>query len=325
MSEIGNTLQLWVVNRHNTFLVLAQGPTGTPEPIVPSPILHKAVYLSNYDASSGDLRRSSAELDSPQVTLLAKFPSPDGPPAQTALLFPYQCEEIVSYQANGRSFPRIAARRYRAAGPGQGYIWQTDILQGRPGYFLIGSAEATNLWRIARVEVDYAQRYDFTLIPVRFAHGLPTPDFTKITDQAIRKETEQHWSELQDALVRNRPYGVVTAAKNTAESLLYYFLLTAGHISAGNRSLADLLKKLESVLADANTKATVPLDPLSLHLIQKMRILHGRTHVGRVVTDGRAITPELALTVATDLVEVLRCASLVVQQPLRFFSNGAWV
>lgn len=199
MSDIGNTLQLWVANRHNTFLVLAQGPTGTPEPVEPTPILHKAAYLSIYDAS-GDLSKSSADLNSPYVTLLGKFQSPDGSPSQTALVFPHQCDETISYHVNGRSFLNIAARRYRAAGPSQSYIWEGDILQGRPGYFLVGSAQATNLWRIARVEVDYAQRYNFTLVPVRLAHGLPTPDFTAITDQTVRQEVQQHWSDLQDAV-----------------------------------------------------------------------------------------------------------------------------
>jgi hypothetical protein len=161
------------------------------------------------------------------------------------------------------------------------------------------------------VEVDYAQRYNFTLVPVRLAHGLPTPDFTKITDQAIRQEIQQHWSELQDAIVRHRYYGLVTSGKNTAESLLYYLLLTAGHISAGNQDLADLLKQLQNILLDNNLRSTVPLDWMSFHLIHKMRILHGHTHVGRVVAGARAITPELALTVATDLVEVLTRAGLV--------------
>jgi hypothetical protein len=69
LSDIGNTLRLWVANRHSTFLVLAQGPTGTPEPVEPTPILHKAVYLSIYEAS-GDLRTSSAQLDGRYVLQL---------------------------------------------------------------------------------------------------------------------------------------------------------------------------------------------------------------------------------------------------------------
>jgi hypothetical protein len=167
-----------------------------------------------------------------------------------------------------------------------------------------------NLWRVARVEVDYAQRYNFTLVPIALAHGLPVPDFAPVTDSAIRQEIQQHWSEFQDALVSNRYYGLITAAKNVCESVLYYFLLAAAHITPGNRNLADLLKKLDSVITDSATKGTVPFDALSYHLMQKLRILHGRTHVGRVVADGRAVSPDLALTVAADVVEVLRSTGL---------------
>jgi hypothetical protein len=103
-------------------------------------------------------------------------------------------------------------------GSSHGYLWKGDILQGRLGYFLIGSTAAANLWRVTRVEVDYAKRYNFTLFPVKYAHGLPSPDFTIIGDLAIRQEIEQHWSELQDALVRNRYYGLVTAAKKCITS-----------------------------------------------------------------------------------------------------------
>lgn len=290
MSDIGNTVRLWVVNRHDTFLVLAPGPTGMPEPVEPSPILHNVAYVSTYEAT-GDLRASSAHMNGPNVTLLAKLPGPDGPPAQTAVLFAHHVDEIISYGVNGRAFQGIPAKQYRAAGPSQGYVWESDILQGAPGYFLVGSAQVSNLWRVTRVEVDHAKRYNFALVPVRLPLGLPVADFTAITDTTVRQEIQQHWSELQDAIVRHRYYNVVTSAKNAAECLLYHALLIDGHTSAGNRNLAELLKKLESVLADANSKATVPLDALALHLIHKMRILHGRTHVGRVVSDGRAIAP----------------------------------
>lgn len=309
MSDIGNTLKVWVVHRHDTVLVLAQGPTGTPEPIEPSPLLHKAAYLSAFEAN-GELL-TAVNLDGPFVMLLAKLPSPDGPPAQTALLFRHQMEETISYAVNGRSFHSVPARRYHAAGPAQGDRWEDDMVQGKPGYFLIGSPQAANLWRVARVEVDYAQRYNLTLVPVALAHGLPVPDFTPISDEAIRQEVQRHWSEFQEALVGNRYYGLITAAKNVCESILYYFLLAASHITPANRNLADLLKTLDSVLADKATKGTVPFDWLPYHLMHKLRILHGRTHVGRVVADGRAVSPDLALTVAADVFEILRSGGLV--------------
>ena len=310
MSDIVNACKLWVCNRHSTFLVLAPGPTGTPQPIEPSQILYRAEYVSIPDASRA-LQGASSKLENPHADLLAKLPSPDGPPAQTAILFSFRADETISYVVNARSVHGVQARRYEAVGPNLGYPLETGILEGNLGYFLIGSAQAANLWRAVRIEVDHAQRYNFTLLPLRLSGGLPIPDFDAITDQAIRQEIQQHWSEFQDALARHRYYGVVTSAKNTAESVLYYLLLAGGHISAENRTLAKLLEKLGLILSDATAKTTVPLDFLAYHLIQKMRILHGRTHPGRVKTDGRAIEPELALTVAMDLVEVLRCAGFV--------------
>jgi hypothetical protein len=96
------------------------------------------------------------------------------PPSRSAIPAAAKCwPMVVKTAVNGRSFHGILARRYAAAGPSNGYLWKSDILQDRLGYCLIGSAQATNLWRIARVEVDYARRYNFALIPVRLAHGLP--------------------------------------------------------------------------------------------------------------------------------------------------------
>jgi hypothetical protein len=311
MSDIANTRRLWVVNRHSTFPVLAPGHTGTPEPVEPSPLLHKAAYLSIFQAS-GDLQMHSASLDRPTVTLLAKLPSPDGPPTQAAILFPPEAEETISYLANGRSFHGIKARKYTASGPSDGHSWENDIMQGTYGYFLVGSASLANLWHVTRVEVDYARRYNFTLVPTQLAHGLPNADFTAITDPTIRSEVQRQWADLQGAIVRHSRDGVVTAAKSIAESLLFYFLVTGGHIVPGKWDLGTLLRKLDSITAGGKNKTNVPLDLLAYYLIQKIRLLYSKTHIDRRVIEGRPMAPELALTVATDLVEVLRCAGFVL-------------
>jgi hypothetical protein len=311
MTEIANTTRLWVVNRHSTFLVLAQGLTGTPRPVEPAPVLYKSAYVQ-FTEGTDHLDHRQVDLDSSAVMLMARLPNPDGPPAQTAVIFLYLNDETISYVSNGRSFPSIAARAYGAAGPKRGgYGWASDITYGKHGHFLIGDSKSANLWRVSRVEVDYADRYNFTITPIVLAHGLPSADFSVVADPAIRQEIQQHWSELEDALVRQRSYGIVTSAKNVVESLLYYYLLAGSHISPGNRDLADMLKKLESVIKGAQTKTTVPFDFLAYHLMQKIRILHGKTHIGRVVVEGRSIPLQFALTVATDLVEVLKGARLV--------------
>jgi hypothetical protein len=45
--------------------------------------------------------------------------------------------------------------------------------------------------------------------------------------------------------------------------------------------------------------------------MQKIRLLHGRIHAGRVAAHG-PIGPELALSISTDLVEVLSAAILIL-------------
>ena len=52
----------------------------------------------------------------------------------------------------------------------------------------------------------------------------------------------------------------------------------------------------------------MPFDFMAYHLMQKLRLLHARTHPGRVADMGRAIRPEFALTAAEDLVELLTIA-----------------
>lgn len=86
MSEIANTTRLWVVNRHSTFLVLAQGLTGTPNAVEPAPILYKASYLQRTDGTD-HLDQRKGDLDSGTVMLMARLQSPDGPPALVTFVF----------------------------------------------------------------------------------------------------------------------------------------------------------------------------------------------------------------------------------------------
>jgi hypothetical protein len=61
MRDIGNTLLLWTVNRSGTLIVLAPGMTGTPEPVYPSPILHRAAYRGFLEAGD-DLSVTAVNL-----------------------------------------------------------------------------------------------------------------------------------------------------------------------------------------------------------------------------------------------------------------------
>jgi hypothetical protein len=73
--------------------------------------------------------------------------------------------------------------------------------------------------------------------------------------------------------------------------------------------MADGLKKLKSAL-DQKQSIALPFSDLDYHLMSKARILHGHTHTDRIVIEGRLVEPEFALSVAADIVEVLRSAGL---------------
>jgi hypothetical protein len=129
--------------------------------------------------------------------------------------------------------------------------------------------------------------------------------FTTVNDAGLRAEAEQHWSDLQNHLVGHQHYALVTSAKNVAETILAYHLSQAG--VSHKRNFKEMLDKLAELLESQAGKST-PFDFLSYHLMQKMRLLHARTHPGRVAAMGRAMRPELGLTIAEDLVEVLTLA-----------------
>jgi hypothetical protein len=309
MPGIGNARKIWIVTQTSLTPVVASGLTGTPEPLVPQPLLSPAVYV---EASRGtDINIAAAGLTSPAVSLIAMLPSPDGPPVSLGLVFSWVRDTTISYQDGGRSFHGHWATEYDAATAGAGYIWESDRSQGVFGSFLIGAPHESALWRIRRAQVDRVGRYLFTLQPVKPAAGLPPPDFTAVTDQIIRTEMEKSWDDLVHALSGDRVSQVVTSAKQIVESLLYFVLLRGGHIRPDNHELSALLAHLKGILEDKNKRQHAPFTDLDYHLIQKMRILHGGTHIGRIVINGRSVSTEFGMTVALDLIEILTSCGLV--------------
>jgi hypothetical protein len=93
-----------------------------------------------------------------------------------------------------------------------------------------------------------------------------------------------------------------------AETVLADYLSQTGLSS--RRDFDEMLGKLRDMLNAPKTETGVPFDFMDYHLMQKIRLLHGRTHSGQVARMGRATRPELALTVAEDLVEVLTSLGL---------------
>lgn len=309
MVSADNALELFVAKRRASLLTLAPAPDGIPELIEPAPVLVRAVYIPHDSVTEDRLVAQSQELENFHAYLMLVLASPDGPPYRTATIFTYLGDVDISWRAGSMSRHGLRAEKYLASTTGSGHAWGNDTREGGPAYFLTGSPNSANLWRITRVDVDVACRYVFTLTPVRLAQGLPSADFAKIKDDALRREAEQHWTELQDCLLRHRYYGLVTAAKNVAETLLAYFLSQAG--IPFRRDLYQMLGKLRDILEDSARQTTVPFSYLDYHLVSKMRIVHAWTHPGSVVKQGRRLEPEFALTIAEDLVEVLTSAGMM--------------
>ena len=89
---------------------------------------------------------------------------------------------------------------------------------------------------------------------------------------------------------------IFTSAKNIVEAI----------ISPNDNFSATLAKMGRSILEAKETKTKSPYPELAYHLAEKLRLLHQYTHAGGAVRKGRSVSPELALTVVHDLIEILR-------------------
>ena len=309
MPDIGNARRIWKVTQTSMTPLVALGLTGTPEVMVPQPLLSPASYV---EASRGtDITVAVAGLTSPTASLIAMLPSPEGPPVSLGLVFSRVRDTTISYQDGDRYFHGHWAVEYEAATAGAGHVWESDRSEGTLGSFLIGAPDESAIWRIRRAQVDHVGRYLFSLQRIKPTAGLPLPDFSVVTDRIIRVEMEKNWGDLVHAVTGDRVSQVVTSAKQIVESLLYFLLVAGCHIQPGNHDLSALLTRLKGLLEDKRKRETVPFTDLDYHLMQKLRILHGGTHIGRVVINGRAVSGDFGMTVALDLIEILTSVGLV--------------
>ncbi len=300
-------MQIFIARRRESALVLALAPDGYPELAEPQPTLVKATYVPS-TGTSGDLSYAGNILEGDDAALMLALPSLDGPPFRTAVLFAHPQRAAIPWRHGTRGHPKVSALKYVATSPKDtAAIWHTDIVQKTFGYFLTGQASATSLWRIVRIETDAANRYLFTLRSVELPHGLPSADISSIEDAGFRAEVEQHWGELEDHLVHHRSYALVTAAKNVAEALAVYYLSRSS--PSRKRTFDATIKEIGRHIEGKS--GALPFTALDYHLMQKLRMLHARTHPERAVVEGRRLEPEFALTAAQDLVEVLRSLGLV--------------
>lgn len=145
---------------------------------------------------------------------------PDGPPYRSGIIFRRNQTVNVNWTDGRHGKPAIASEEYVAAVTLSMYPWASDLMRGAPGYFLSGPSEASTLWKIARVEFDVGGRPIFTLSPVRLASGLPDVDFSSVANDILREKLEADWAEVQRCVAGNIQFGLITAAKNAAESLV---------------------------------------------------------------------------------------------------------
>ena len=264
MSAIFNTLRLWVGVRREQVLVLAPGDGGMPEPIEDHTPMIRARYLGP-DGVEQQLETRADLLDETNSSLLIRTGDSEAPPSVTALLFaPEGGENDVGFRLGGHT-KRVKARLYLAATTsGTTWVWYSDFVQGKLGYFVTGMLNQRTVWRVRRVETGFAKRLIFTIQPLTLPNGLPSIDASSVKNADIRQEVEQHWREFTEVFLRGLPYRTVNAAKDLRECLLLDTLVAAGHLQLGNRDFMTILQKLRAVIENErrSTKKSVPFSDL---------------------------------------------------------------
>lgn len=198
---------------HASFSILVPGQNGTLYQLVPAPRLFKAAYASRREVQ-GQGGRFNQTLSGPHFLLLLDVPHTFGPPYRAVRIF----RPEVGFQGVSDATAYLATTS-RAL-----YSWIEDYSRRQPGYFLTGLPNATDLWEIVACEPDPADRCTFILSPVKLPNGLPRVDFSKIADAPLRAEAEQHWRNLEQAVIAHNSHGVVNSAASLSEALLRAFL-----------------------------------------------------------------------------------------------------
>jgi hypothetical protein len=168
----------------------------------------------------------------------------------------------------------------------------------------MGHSGDSALWRIFRLETDGFGRSVFTLAPVQFSARCPRANFHDIADNLARNETLQQYEDLGRRMAAGAYRDVPTKTRNIVEALVANKLKNQGH-----PVLMDLgrdLQRVKGLLEDRTVRSTCGWDDLEYHLLQKIRLVHAQTHPGAVLAAGKLLSPEFALSVADDLLELLR-------------------
>ena len=283
--------------------VLARRTDNSGYVLDPQPILVRSSYspsAANLESLSTHIHNALTEV--PPTNLLYIMSSPDGPPYRLARLF-YKAGNDHLVLDGGRY--SISASVFYPIGEAS-QPWDKDTHRLQPGLFVTGSGGPTNIWRIHRIERDIWGGPLFTLAPLLLAPGFPMLDLSGMGNADRKKEIASQYEELQRCVITHAYRGAIARAKDIAEALITE--------KSAKSSSDPFHAKLEDIFVQLKAGKT-SLSWLTFTLCQKLRLVYKHTHPENALERGRPVTPELALSVVEDLIEILRDLGHVKETP----------
>lgn len=296
-----------------------EAPPGTSYAlaITDNTVILKCTYLGPDQLDDAARGQAIQKLnESPSHAVLRLIPSPDGAPFRTSIIFVMEGNIQVKRVQDLRlghikvGSDNTDAFQYGAQALGKLSPLQTDYEKGTPGFIVTGTPNSIELWRVTRLELDGIRRYVVTMSPVRPSFGIVTPKLQSVA-QPLRGVLLQHFEELQQALSRSSPFGVIDRAYNLTEGILEYCLQA---VEKSGNTLDERLQEAKTLLEKRPPDERFPLDYFGYHLAQKIRFLHKYLHVDQSVGKGKKIRPELGLSAAVDVGELMAVVGLGTYQ-----------
>jgi hypothetical protein len=293
--DMSETSELYLLQRNNTAAWLAPDANGIGHVLNPQPTMFRAAYSPSTDEQS--MNGARASLGSDRSWLLAFTSCPDGPPHRWASLFIFVEVLSITIQDGPYTRPGKVVWRYRRATKATSL---SSFSEG-PGFFLTGMERDGALWRLTRQELDPFNQWVLTLSPVRLSSRIPRADFSGLKAPLLSQEVTAQYEDMIRAITANNYRDVVTKTKNIMEAIVADRLGTV----ETSRDLHANLQTIKKLIEDNPQDGTSGWSHLEYHLMQKMRLLHGRTHAIGPVKAGHSLRPEFALSTVEDLIELL--------------------
>lgn len=267
--------------------------SGEGFPLDPQPFLVRASYVASEEQLQQSWPSILTTLKEPKPQqMLRLLPSPDGPPYRAARLFYFGGQDRITAN-KGRSDISVDVL-YPVGDTGQS--WDIEAHRLKPGLFITGEGGPTNIWKIHRIERDAWSGPIFTLAPLLLASGFPVLDLSGVRNTDRRKEIASHYDELQRCVITHSYRGAIARSKDIAEALITE--------KSGRPQGDPFHTKLEYIFAQLKVGKPL-LSWLTFTLCQKLRLIYKRTHPENALEEGRPVSPELALSVVQDLIEIL--------------------